>query len=218
MMAHRKMGGRSGFGPWMGFLLGALVSGCAWGGGGREKDVVSAGSAGDWIDPSPILSAQIEDEAQRLPWTHGFERLEQIRWFASVGEPAYAKLLELAVDGRDDVAAAALASLGATGDRRLVPSVRDLAWEPSRMQGDLAFERARTLLRLGDWSELPALIGGLSDERLYTRALCFQSLKESTRETHGYDPRAEAGERELAIARWTSWWGERSGEGILTQE
>jgi hypothetical protein len=218
MNAIRWVGGAGGSGPWLGFILGALASSCAWGGGGREKDVVSGTAAGDWIDPSPILRAQIDDEAARLPWTHGFERLEQIRWFASVGEPAYSTLLQLAVDGRDDVAAAALASLGATGDRRLVPSIRDLAWEPSRLQGDLGFERARTLLRLGDWSTLPTLIGGLSDERLYTRALCFQSLKESTRETHGFDPRAEIADREAAIARWTAWWGERSGEGILTQK
>lgn len=169
----------------------------------------------DWIQPSPILREQIEDESERLPWTHGFERLEQIRWFASVGEPAYTALLELAVDPRDDVAAAALAALGATLDRRLVPHIRKLAWAEERKKSDLGLERARTLVRLGDWSEIPVLIRGLEDERLYTRSLCADALREATHETMDFDPRAERTERDKAIKRWEEWWGERSGEGLI---
>jgi hypothetical protein len=173
--------------------------------------------AGDdkWLKPSPILAQQIQDEAERLPWTSGFERLEQIRWFASVGEPAYSTLLQLATDPRDDVAAAALASLGATADRRLVPAIRALSWPSSRQGGDLGLERARALLRLGDWSEMPRLITGLRDERLYTRALCLEALREATRQDLSYDPRAEASVRENAVLEWESWWAKRSSEGLL---
>jgi hypothetical protein len=179
------------------------------------RDLRQESSASEWIQATPLLAQQIEDEALRLPYSHGFDRLEQIRWFASVGEPAYPTLLRLAKDPRDDVAAAALAALGATLDARLVKPVHELGWSPERAQGDIGLERARTLVRLGDWSEIPRLVEGLADERLFTRSLCLEALREATRETHGYDPRAEKGEREKAIARWNQWWLQRSGEGIL---
>ena len=189
-------------------LSAPLVAGCA--GNATRDERVSV-----WIEPSPILRQQIEDEAARLPWTHGFERLEQIRWFASVGEPAYEVLLGLALDEREDVAAAALASLGATLDRRLVPSIRELPWPPHRAGSDLDLERARTLVRLGDWSVIPTLIDGLRDSRVYTRSLCAESLYEATHENHGFDPRAAEAERDRGIVRWEEWWQVRSGDGLL---
>lgn len=168
-----------------------------------------------WIQATPLLGQQIEDEAARLPYSHGFDRLEQIRWFAAMGEPAFAVLLRLAADPRDDVAAAALAALGATKDSRLVPYIQDLEWTVEREGSDLALERARTLVRLGEWSEMPALITGLEDERLFTRSLCIDALREATHETLAFDPRAEKSEREKAVLRWRQWWLQRSGEGIL---
>ena len=191
------------------FLL--LTSACF---GPSEKGDMVASNSSPWIQASPILRQQIEDEAARLPWTRGFERLEQIRWFASVGEPGYPDILELAQDPRDDVAAAALAALGATLDRRLVPHIRALPYGPER-NPDLMLERARTLVRLGDWSEIPVLIKGLSDERLYTRSLSVEALREATRENMGFDPRAQEDRRQQAINRWREWWLARSGEGLL---
>jgi len=168
-----------------------------------------------WVQPSPILQQQLADEAQRLPWTRGFERLEQIRWFASVGEPAYETLLRLAEERRDHVAAAALAALGATLDRRLVSHIRLLEWSEERDQTDLGLERARALVRLGDWSKIPLLISGLRDGRVYTRALCLDALREATHETHGFDPRSDAGPRKKAIERWESWWNDRARDEFL---
>jgi hypothetical protein len=169
----------------------------------------------DWLLPSPILAQQIADESARLPWTHGFERLEQIRWFAMVGEPAYDTLLELVEDERDDVASAALTALGNTQDRRLVPYIHRVAWDPKREHGDLGLERARTLLHLGDWSEIPILIAGLRDERQYTRALCIQALQGATGETYGFDAKADLTDRVRAIDSWEVWWRARTGEGLL---
>ncbi len=191
----------------------ALLASCASSKGSRSDE---GRSELGWIQASPVLQQQIDDESRRLPWTHGFERLEQIRWFASVGEPAYETLFTLCVDPRDEVAAAALAALGATGDQRLVPHIQDLPWSADRAQSDLGLERARTLLRLGDWDEIPTLIAGLKDQRLYTRSLCFDALKESTHETHGYDPRSEEQVRTEAVNRWERWWQSRSGEGLLS--
>ena len=70
-------------------------------------------------------------------------------------------------------------------------------------------------LSLGDWSEIPTLIGGLRDERLYTRSLCLRALEESTGETFRFDPRASLDDRERAVARWEDWWLARTGEGLL---
>jgi len=167
-----------------------------------------------WLEPSPALRQQIEDEAKRLPWTHGLERIETIHWFASVGEPAYPTLLQMVVDPRADVAGAALASLGATKDSRLVEPLRELPW-PDAEHSDLALERARTLLRLGDWAMVPRLVAGLRDERMMTRALCIQALDEATRERFAFDPRASVELREASVLKWEAWVKDRLSDPLL---
>jgi len=199
---------------WSLLVLSLLLGACA----SHANDVRDDSAEGPWLQATPLLSQQIEDEAARLPYSHGFDRLEQIRWFASVGEPVYPTLLQLAADSRDDVAAAALAAMGATLDSRLVPYILELPWDETRISGDLGLERARTLVRLGDWSLLPTLIQGLRDERLFTRSLCLDALREATKETQDYDPRSEVSEREKAVRRWEQWWEKRSGEGILPKK
>ncbi len=194
---------------WGPLVLAALAAACA-STDGTSDTVENA----QWLEPSPLLEQQIADEAQRLPWTHGIEHLEQIRWFASVGEPAYPVLLGLAADPRDHVSAAALAALGATADPRLVPQVQALQWGPGRGE-ELQLERSRTLVRLGDWSAMPPLIAGLTHERVRIRALCDQALYEATRLRFDYDPRADETEREKSIRRWEEWWLARTGEGLL---
>ncbi len=193
-----------------------LCAGCASNPASAPSTAPQKSESG-WIQPSPVLRQQIEDEAERLPWTHGFERLEQIRWFASVGEPGYDTLLRLASDPRDDVAASALAALGATLDKRLVQAIHDLQWTPERLQGDLVLERARALVRLGDWGQIPELIAGLEDERVYTRSLCLEALTDATRETHDFDPRADEDTRKRAVDRWKRWWDARAGDSLLSR-
>lgn len=170
----------------------------------------------DWLLPSPLLAQQIEDEARRLPWTHGIEHLEQIRWFASVGEPAYNTLLDLAVDPRPKVSAAALAALGATGDLRLVPTIQALEFPDSDERGPaMELEYSRTLVRLGDWDQIPALIEGLTSPDQHVRTLCDQALYEATNQRFGYDPRGPEHERTTAIRQWEAWWLARTGEGLI---
>lgn len=174
-----------------------------------------AGGKSQWLAPSPGLRAQIEDTAKRLPWTHGMERIDAIAWFARVGEPAYPTLLAMVKDPRPDVAGAALAALGATRDSRLVESLHAIEIPDSARNEDLVLERARTLLRLGDWQAVPELIAGLRSEQLITRALCSQALYEATHERHGYDPRSEGADREKAVAEWEAWWQERDRDPLL---
>jgi len=168
-----------------------------------------------WLKPSALLQDQIDLQSQRLPYTHGEERIEQIHWFASVGEPAYPVLLAMATDPRPDVAGSALAALGATRDSRLVEYLRKLP-APAKTSTNLAYERARTLLRLGDWSECKTLIAGLREEDLMMRALCARALSEATGQGFGYDPQAAEDQREQAVQRWEQWWQSRQVEGVLT--
>lgn len=173
-------------------------------------------AAGPWLEPSPMLAQEIEQQAERLPWTHGYERIEMIHWFASVGEPAYPTLLAMVSDPRMDVAGSALAALGATGDSRLVGPLREIPWPPES-EIDLALERARTLLRLGDWSMVPHLIDGLEDDRVMIRALCAQALYEATHQRFDYDPKTEGAEREAAVNTWREWWAKRQNDPLVKQ-
>lgn len=186
----------------------ALASGCA--AGGAKSD------ASPWLRPSPALRQQIDDQITRLPWTHGLERVEQITWLATVGEPAYEQLLALCTDPRPDVAASAVAALGATRDSRLVVPLRGVRWTapPDR---SLEFERARAFVRLGDWSQVTLLIDGLEQDDPWARAWCLSALRESTGQELGFDPQADPISREQAVARWRKWHATRAGEGILAQ-
>jgi hypothetical protein len=168
----------------------------------------------EWLKPSPRLRSQIEDAARRLPWTHGMERVEMITWFATVGEPAYPTLLQMVQDPRKDVAGSALAALGATRDSRLVEPLRAVPMPEGDDNFDLRLERARALLRLGDWQVMPTLIEGLRDERDITRALSAQTLWESTHEKFGYDANGDIEARNKSIAAWEAWWRDRSQDPL----
>jgi len=197
-------------------LLAALAGACVTETTGSVRSTKSA--KGPWLEPSPNLREQIEDRANRLPWVHGIERVELIQWFAGIGEPAYPTLLDLARDPRTDVAGAALAALGATRDARLVQHLRALPAPKGEGSVDLELERARTLLRLGDWEAIPDLILGLRDERPITRALCAQALYEATRERFDFDPRGEPEAREASIGRWEAWYRSRRTDPLLEQK
>lgn len=166
---------------------------------------------GPWIEASPNLQLEIEESAKRLPWTHGLERVELIQWFAQVGEPGYEALLKLVQDPREDVACAALAALGATRDSRLVEPLREIPW-PTEIGSGLSFERARTLLRLGDWSMLGQLIAGLEAEHVVVRSMCREALMEATHEDFGFEPGGSAEVREAGVHRWNQWWDARKAD------
>lgn len=169
-----------------------------------------------WLRPSPTLRRQIDDQIEKLPWTHGIERIEQIQWFAGVGEPAYDALLKLCVDPRPDVAASAIAALGATGDSRLVLPLKKLPW-PKSDDPALKYEKARSFLRLGDWSHIDVLIDGLSEPSTWARAWCAIALKETTRLDFGYQVDGPPEAQAESIRKWREWVSSRQGEGLVAQ-
>jgi len=188
----------------------ALAAGCA-----TTNSSTGLAGADEWLEPSPSLAMDIESHAQRLPWTNRLEdKVALIEWFGNVGEPAYPTLLGLVTDPRPGVAGMALASLGRTRDPRLVMHLRNVDW-PVEVDPDLSLERARALLQLGDWSQMPVLIEGLRDERFYTRAVCIRTLSAETHERLGYNARAPEEEREQAVIAWEAWWGLRGDDPFL---
>jgi HEAT repeat protein len=156
-----------------------------------------------------MLRLRIDSCARRMPWAHGMERVELIAEFAQLGEPAYPVLLELCQDPRQDVAGDALAALGASGDVRLISVLHELPW-PSEEDIYRRMERARTLMRLGDHSMAPHLIGGLEHKELFVRASCLQSLEEASGQRFGFVPSGTEAARAESVQRWRAWWTERS--------
>ena len=165
-----------------------------------------------WVRPSLDVQNEIDANARRLPWTHGRERDELVKWFIKVGKPAFPALLKLSQDPRRDVAEAANNALCEANkkhckkdDTRLVSALQALPW-PGEEHIELQLERARALLLLGDRSMLPHIIGGLEHERLLIRSLCAQYLYDETGERFGYEPGESAAERARAIDCWNDWW------------
>ena len=191
----------------------ALFVGCVSSGDNPTSE--SNRRPSNWVIPSTGLARDIALHAEQLPWTHGRERVDLITWFAMVGEPAYDTVLGFLEDDRPEVVGTALAALGATGDSRLVPYLRDA--EKGDWSGALKLESARSRVRLGDWEAMPALIDGLESDNHFKRALCAQALIEATHEDKGFDPAASLPEREEAVGRWRSWWEQRSADALLVR-
>jgi hypothetical protein len=199
-------------------VLSSLAPACVTTVEGRPRQD-SAEDKSPWLEPSPVLREQIRDTIERMPWTHGAERIDQIRWLASVGEAAYTQLLPVCLDPRPDVAGSALAALGATGDGRLVEPLRELDWpSESKLDDKLLLERARTYVRLGDWSQIQVLVDGLRSDDVWTRGWCSQALYEVTKERFDYNAHAEPEERAKAIEKWQQWLDSRRVEGLLPGE
>ena len=171
----------------------------------------------EWLEPTPDLSQRMDARMEQVPWVHGFEdQVEMIQWWADKGELAYSRLLQMAADPRPRVADIALAALASSRDGRLVEPLRQIQW-PAEEQVDLAYSRARTHLRLGDWNHVDTLVEGLSDERVFARAMCFKALREATQMDHGYAPQAPEEERAEAVQAWQAWVAERQQDPLLAQ-
>lgn len=78
-----------------------------------------------------------------------------------------------------------------------------------------ALERARALLRLGDWDAIPIIILGLESDRPYTRALCARELKQATNNHRGFDPQGDPESRAIAVNEWKNWWRARKNDPLL---
>ena len=168
-----------------------------------------------WLEASPELASRMDQHMEQVPWVHGLqEHVEMSQWWADKGEIAYSRLLEMAADPRPNVAELALTALASSRDSRLVNPLREIPWPPKELT-DLRYSRARTHLRLGDWSHVGELVNGLEDDRLHSRSMCIKILRDSTRTDLGYHPQAPDEERALAVGRWREWLNQREEDPLL---
>ena len=170
--------------------------------------------ASQWLEPTPQLQTEMDMMRERMPWIKGPEESQDmIEWWTQLGEPGYATLLEIAQDPKAKVADLAYAALAGSRDKRLVSSLREIPWDETSPQR-LQYSRARTHLRLGDWSHIDVLIKGLRDESEFSRAYCAQILKTATNNDFGYQYNAPVEERAAAVEKWEAWYQERAAEAV----
>jgi HEAT repeat protein len=158
-----------------------------------------------WVQPTPQFRRKLLEQAERVPYIQRTEEMvEVIRFFVQARESAYDLLLGMAATSNSKVVGTALAALGETRDERLAPYVAALEL---RAEGgrQLQYERARCLVKLGDWAELPVLVSGLRDDELWYRALCAKALRDATHLSQGFDPDGDEEEREVAAQAWEAW-------------
>lgn len=186
----------------------ALAAGC-----GSTKASTAPDDA--WIEPSVSFQRQIDEQAARVPYLQRPEDfVDVIGFFVQAGEAAYPTLLELAAAEDPRAASTALAALGESRDARLVAHIRAIPWPPES-ERKLRYERARCLVKLGDWSPIELLVDGLEDDELLPRAQCFKALHQATNETFDYHPQGPEEERAAAVGRWRAWLAERELDGLL---
>lgn len=183
-------------------LSSVMLAACVTTGTGS---ISPADSDSIWVQPTPQFRRKLVEQADRVPYIQRTEEMvEIIRFFVQARESAYDLLLEMAVSPHPKVVGTALAALGETRDERLAPYVAavDLRVGGGRQ---LQYERARCLVKLGDWSEMSILISGLRDDDLWSRALCAKALRDVTHLSHRFFPDGDEGEREVAVQAWEAW-------------
>jgi hypothetical protein len=183
-------------------LTSVLLAACITTGTGS---ISTSSSDSEWVQPTPQFRRKLRQQADRVPYIQRTEEmLAVIRFFVQARESAYDLLLEMAATSNPKVAGTALAALGETRDERLAPHVAALEL---RAEGgrQLQYERARCLVKLGDWSEMPLLVSGLRDDELWFRALCAKALRDATHLSQGFQPDGDEVEREAAAQAWEAW-------------
>lgn len=191
-----------------------VLTGCS-----ATKGAVSTTQAEDdgaWLQPSPGLARQIQlrsIEVESAATQDEYVRLSD--WFQSVGEPAYPALLDLAGGNSARGRSFALSVIAAMGERRLLEPLREVLPFESLDRAGHRYEYARALVKLGDFSKIPVLIGGLEDENLYTRAVANEALKSATNNAIPFRADGPPEERAQAVAAWREWWSTRSADGLL---
>ena len=86
-------------------------------------------------------------------------------------------------------------------------------WRQAVRSGN-RYERLEAISRAAKADEaegVPALITLLEDEDDVVRAMACEALRKQTGESFAFDPMGSPFERRDQVARWRTWWQERSG-------
>jgi hypothetical protein len=166
----------------------------------------------EFSEPNTILKDEVDRRINQIPFQHRDELLNSMVWLVGVGESAVPQLI-VALDHTDPkVRSSAVWCVGRIGDRRVIPYLK----QHNQREHDpiVRLESSRTLLWLGDYTQVPVLIEGLESDRTHVRYLCHEALRADTGRDFGYDHRVEnTSERQAAVSRWREWWHQQQTGG-----
>lgn len=171
----------------------AILAGCS--------TTVSEGGV-DTGRRNAIIQAEIDRRIGELRYLRGGELLDSLGRLVAYGESATAAIREGARSD-DWLTRSSLAwVMGASHDRRYIPTLRTLLDDSS---GSVRYEAAASLVELGDEAGFGILVDGLADADIRNRYKCFESLKRATSRDFGYAHDAAPEHRSAAVARWRDW-------------
>lgn len=179
------------------FLVAALSS-CA------------SSSSSQFVDPGNLMREKIDEQIARIPYQHQQELLDNMLWLSQVGEGAIPALVQALDSGEPKLRSSAAWCLGHMGDKRVIPYLQKHTNDSNEI---VRLEIARSLVLLGDYRQIPALIAGLDSELQDVRYRCFDALQSATGQNFDYDHRiSEADDRRSSIDRWQQWWVAQQGQ------
>ena len=169
-----------------------------------------------YAEPNDLMGEAIDRRIATIPFQHREELFNNLIWLSQLGEQAIPALLQGLGHEDPKVRSNCAWVLGRVGDRRTISDLSRLA-DDENEQGRL--EVARTLVNMGDMSQVPTLIGGLDSDKVQVRYLCHEALKGSTARDFGYDHlSASKANRRRTVFQWRSWWSEQSGDAWFAKE
>lgn len=167
-------------------------------------------SNSDFVSPGEIMEEKIAESIAAIPFQHQQELVDNLLWLAQLGEQAIPAVSEALSAPEPKVRSSAAWVLGRMGDKRSIPFLRKQVSDSNEI---VRLEVSRSLLSLGDYSQIPVLIAGLDSELQYVRFLCYDALSNTTGKSFDYDHRiSDRGDRAGSVEKWQQWWAAQKKE------
>lgn len=163
-----------------------------------------------FVDPGDLMLEKIQERVAQIPFQHKQELLDNLLWLSQLGEQAIPSLVRSLSADDPKVRSSAAWVLGRMSDKRSIPFLRKGTTDTNEI---VRLEVSRSLLLLGDYSQVPVLISGLDSPQQHIRFLCFDALQSSTGKSFDYDHRISDGiDRRGSVQRWQEWWAAQKSE------
>lgn len=160
--------------------------------------------------PNQLMGMEIQERIDQIPYQQRDELFNNLLWLSQRGEQAIPSLLKALQSSDPKLRSNSAWVLGQIHDRRVIPDLQAIANDKNET---VRLEVARTLVALGDLTQVPTLIEGLDSDKVQVRYLCHEALKDATRRDFDYDHLADDElSRAQAVYRWRMWWAKQSGD------
>jgi hypothetical protein len=162
--------------------------------------------------PNSLMSGEITQRVEQIPYQHRDELLQNLMWLAQTGEQTIPAMLQGLRHENAKVRSSSAWVLGRIRDRRTIPALQQAMRDD---ESSVRMEVARSLVTMGDMAWSPALIEGLDSDKKEVRYMCHEALKTATGHDFGYDHLQNDGDLRLSTLRWRQWWSEYSGDTMF---